>query len=978
MFYPFILMDQIGGNTLSDPYSDAEGQPPLPWRGRITLSKAPGRDGSPDRSAAADAEVAAFFGTASASDFATGYEAPTRPAVDPQNAREAGVPYWQQFVTPAPLSPVRYSGPAEWGYRRFILHNAALCAAAGGVESFCIGSEMRGLTQIRDAEGRFPAVDALIALAAEVRALLGPDVKIGYAADWSEYYGYQPQDRSGDRLFHLDPLWADENIDFIGIDNYMPLSDWRDGEDHADAAWGSIHDLDYLKSNIEGGEGYEWFYDSEEARAAQIRTPITDAEHGEPWIWRYKDIRGWWSNAHHDRLEGVRAAQPTAWVPQSKPIRFTEIGCAAVDKGTNEPNRFVDTKSSESSLPRFSDGRRDDLIQRQYLRAMRDYWIDPAHNPVSVEYGAPMIDMDHAHVWAWDARPFPFFPNNRTQWADGGNFARGHWITGRTSARSLASVVEEIAQRAGARHVDTSRLHGYVSGYVVDQVGDARAALQPLMLRYGFDAIERGGKLIFRMRDGRPDAQIGADHLVRDAESGTRLEETRASAAEICGRVRLRFVEADSDFAVIAEEAILPDDSTHAVSASEVPLAMTRAEGRAVTERWLSEARVSTDTVRLTLPPSLLMLGAGDVIGLDEAGGKGHFRIDRVEQMGNAQRIDGVRIEAESYRPIDIADVVPTVRPFVPPVPVLPLFLDLPLITGDEVFHAPHLAVSAQPWPGIVALHSSSSDENYRLASLVEARARMGVLGTAMPPVRAGLIDRSEGVTVRMLSAQLESVGNDALLGGANLCAIGNGRTDGWELVQFRDAVLVGPDTYILSHRLRGQLGTEWAGANGWPEGSYIVMLDGIPGQIDLPEGMRRRAQHYRIGPAGRAIDDPSYQHAVLAFEGVGLRPYCPVHLRGVVAPDGALDVRWIRRTRIDGDRWDTPDVPLGEESERYLLRVMKEDVILREIVLTAPEWRYEASEQAADGATLPLDLHVAQISAKFGTGVFAKTIISA
>ena len=62
-----------------------------------------------------------------------------------------------------------------------------------------------------------------------------PDSKIGYAADWTEYFGYHPQDGSGDVFFHLDPLWADDNIDFVGIDNYMPLCDWRDGPEHADA-----------------------------------------------------------------------------------------------------------------------------------------------------------------------------------------------------------------------------------------------------------------------------------------------------------------------------------------------------------------------------------------------------------------------------------------------------------------------------------------------------------------------------------------------------------------------------------------------------------------------------------------------------------------------------------------------------------------------------------------------------------------------
>lgn len=68
MFYPFILMDQGPGNALPDPYGGT-GQAHLPWRGRITLSVAPGRPGSPDGTAAADAEVAAFFGACQPSHF---------------------------------------------------------------------------------------------------------------------------------------------------------------------------------------------------------------------------------------------------------------------------------------------------------------------------------------------------------------------------------------------------------------------------------------------------------------------------------------------------------------------------------------------------------------------------------------------------------------------------------------------------------------------------------------------------------------------------------------------------------------------------------------------------------------------------------------------------------------------------------------------------------------------------------------------
>ena len=114
-----------------------------------------------------------------------------------------------------------------------VLHYAQLCAAAGGVDAFLIGSELRGLTRVRASDTDYPAVAALKTLAADVRAILGPDTKIGYAADWSEYNNHQTGDAPGAVLFNLDPLWSDANIDFVGIDNYMPLADWRDGTAHA-------------------------------------------------------------------------------------------------------------------------------------------------------------------------------------------------------------------------------------------------------------------------------------------------------------------------------------------------------------------------------------------------------------------------------------------------------------------------------------------------------------------------------------------------------------------------------------------------------------------------------------------------------------------------------------------------------------------------------------------------------------------------
>jgi hypothetical protein len=127
------------------------------------------------------------------------------------------------------------TGAAEWRYRRFILHHAKLAEIAGGVDAFIIGSELRGVTTARDSATTFPAVEALRSLASDVRDLLGVGATITYAADWSEYSGHRPDDGSDDVFFHLDPLWADENIDVVGVDWYPPLTDWRAGDAHADA-----------------------------------------------------------------------------------------------------------------------------------------------------------------------------------------------------------------------------------------------------------------------------------------------------------------------------------------------------------------------------------------------------------------------------------------------------------------------------------------------------------------------------------------------------------------------------------------------------------------------------------------------------------------------------------------------------------------------------------------------------------------------
>jgi hypothetical protein len=154
------------------------------------------------------------------------------------------------------------------------------------------------------------------------------------------------------------------------------------------------------------------------------------------------------------------------------------------------------------------------------------------------------------------------------------------------------------------------------------------------------------------------------------------------------------------------------------------------------------------------------------------------------------------------------------------------------------------------------------------------------------------------------------------------------------------------------------------------------VLLDGTPKQIELSPNLRRVAQHFRIGPAGRGYDDPSYQHVEEAFDGNGLRPFSPCHLRADLQISGDAQLRWIRRTRIGGDGWEAAEVPLGEDSESYLVQVRKNGAPLRQEIVTEPSWTYSAAAQSADGAVRPFEVRVAQLSAVYGAGLAATVVV--
>src|SRR5690606_12796543 len=122
-----------------------------------------------------------------------------------------------------------------------------------------------------------------------------------------------------------------------------------------------------------------------------------------------------------------------------------------------------------------------------------------------------------------------------------------------------------------------------------------------------------------------------------------------------------------------------------------------------------------------------------------------------------------------------------------------------------------------------------------------------------------------------------------------------------------------------LTGLLRGQLGTNDAMSVGAPAGADFVLLDDAVRPTGLLESEAGLLLNWRVGPSGADFSSSSFATSAQVGGLRALLPLSPVHLRGTRI-GGDLQLSWIRRGRIDADKWEGLDIPLGEEREEYRL----------------------------------------------------------
>lgn len=902
IFYPFVMMDITENNTLPNPYSDADtsgeltetGQSAFPWRGRITCSPAPGYAGTVDGTAEAATQISAYF--------------------------------------------TEYAAMVE--------HYATLCVEAGGVDGFIIASEMIGLTQVRSSLGVYPAVsntdtgsESLRTIAATVKSIVNDTANgclVGYACDWSE----QVHSHADGFWFNLDPLWADSNIDFIGIDNYLPTSDWREGRFHEDFDSSgpiTLFNTDYFNSQIEGGdygdqgEYYAYYYANIADRDNQIRTSITDNDYNKPWIHRRKDFRNWWSNYHYNRPGWIEETGHTDWIPESKPIWFTEFGCPAVDKGTNQPNVFYDPKSSESAFPYYSNGSRDDSVPRFYIESLLSYWDN--YSPTNTAVGK-MIDPSNMYAWTWDARPYPYFPNYSWVWSDYANYTYGHWLNGRVTNVTLSNLVGQLCSEAGlsTNQYDTTELLGpdtIILGFCIDNVSTIRDSLEKLAAAYFFDAIESDGKIKFRLKHRVGYQDVEDEDIVVSSNDPVGLELTRTQNSEAPSNVTVSYYNFDKDYEVSTVSSITNIGNGTSTAQVDLPITMDSATALAIATAMVQQANFSKEEGIIQLPFRYIHLDSGDGFNIN---------LDNRTIKCQATKIsigDKISVDFMSFSSYvfllkkGTSDVVLSKDNYVYGIINL-VFMNIPSFSLEEPnIGAPRIAALSDPWPGSVNVYKETGLLEYTLINTHSYKNKIGVLYYDFYSGPTGVWDDGNELWIELYYGALVSASSDVTLLNSPI-AIAIENVDGeCELVQFVNMEFKGSGIYKLTRLLRGQLGTNYAMRDAVAAGANIVVINNDVTPLNISDSSYSTESTYLYGPGPYNYTHDSYTTQAFTGNKAGLKPYSPCGFCIDRQADTTWLLSWKRRTRFNGDSWEQTEVPLNEEFEQYRLKVYEGETLI-------------------------------------------------
>ncbi len=539
----------------------------------------------------------------------------------------------------------------------------------------------------------------------------------------------------------------------------------------------------------------------------------------------------------------------------------------------------------------------------------------------------------------------------------------------------LSEIVADISDRVGfdASEYDVDELTDLVDGYLIDQQQTGRDDIQPLREAYFFDAVESDDVVKFVKRKAGSILTIPADDLAArtDGEEPPPIVGTvRAQELELPQLVTINYVNPAADWQVGSQTSQRQVTNSQSSISLDLKIAMTDAKAKSVADTQLLMSWVERNRHTAFASRKYAQYEPTDVITAD-----GHkFRVvEKSESRPGVLKFDGVGALAPVLIQAGIGNTNETFTstPGSSPTSLgttnLVLF-DVPLAYDTDEPNGIYAAASGNSsgWPGVAIFKSTDGGSTY---SQVFTSSTPSTMGESVDELGAwtgeNIFDETNVVTIELSSGSLASANETAVLGGANLAVLGS------EIFQFKNAELVGADTYELSGLLRGRRGTEWAtSGHGIGEDFALFPLHRVASPI-AELNLTRQFKPVTLGDTVASATAQTFTNS-----GNALKPYAPVLLGGGCDASGNVTLNWTRRTRIGGEWRPFVDVPLSESIESYIVQIWNADYsqVARIITASSATASYSSAQQVSDfgGQQQTLYFSVAQIGAA-GVGFQAR-----
>jgi hypothetical protein len=554
------------------------------------------------------------------------------------------------------------------------------------------------------------------------------------------------------------------------------------------------------------------------------------------------------------------------------------------------------------------------------------------------------------------------------------------------SAVTVQTVVDAICERCGitAGMRNTAALTQTLDGYVIGRHVSGRAAIEPLMAAYFFDAVESDATIKFVNRGGSSVATFTENDLGFGSDANALMRGTRMLEFELPIQVNISYHDKDNDYQPGSQTSRRLTSPTKHVVDIELPLALSSLKAAQISEvlmlnGWEERMQYEFQATRKHAhiePTDVVTLPNGALV-----------RVVSSEYVDNGiVKFEALVDASAHYSPVAVGNDAGLVAPQEVPIGGHTELITLDFAPFDVQENRSGMYIATvgfySGWRGAEILTSNDQGTTYES---IAATTKVAIIGRTTTVLQAAAnvhqFDPHATVTVTLndTTNTLSSITDDQVLAGGNLCAIKN-KFGNWEILQFGVAILVSTGTYTLTRFMRGRFGTEAHATDHLIDGAFLMINEDTIGFIDLPKADINIERHIKASTFGETYLDAPGQ--TFTNTGNSQRPLAPLHAAGNAnLTTGLWEFKWVRRARLDFWWSDFVDMALDEDTEEYLVQILdSNNVVLREITTTTQSATYTSAEQTIDFGKPQgsLSWQVCQRSAQVGNGHFAKVNSSA